>query len=72
MLQVLQAEVVAFTPTAPYKQTPSVISAAVPATVSAPQIQKPPTIVNLGMKDWQKATIIGIVIGVCAIAIDIH
>ncbi len=62
MLKVLQAEVVV-TPTVPYKQTPTVISA------PAQQIQKPSTtIVNPGMKDWQKATIIGGVIGVCAIA----
>ncbi len=74
MLQVLQAEVVV-PPTVPYPtpsaresmQPPTVISAPVPATVSSPQIQ-PPTIVNPGMKDWQKATIIGSVIGVCAIA----
>ncbi|MCJ8281352.1 MAG: IMS domain-containing protein, partial [Rivularia sp. ALOHA_DT_140] len=46
-------------------QTPTLISA--PSEIQA-QPPTPPTIaVNPGMKDWQKATIIGSIIGVCVI-----
>ncbi len=73
MLQVLQTQTVPFPPTIPYISTPSetqdtkpptVISAPVPAPV---QTQPPTIVANPGMKDWQKATIIGSVIGLCAI-----
>ncbi|MGB3641455.1 MAG: IMS domain-containing protein [Rivularia sp. (in: cyanobacteria)] len=77
MLQALQTQAVPFPPTipcipAPSTQPPTLISTApTQAPTAAPTptptlAPAPATVVNPGMKDWQKATIIGAVIGVCA------
>lgn len=71
MLQALKTDVGTIPPTVPYihTETPRVQP---PNIASTPQVQtqlQAPTIVdNPGMKDWQKATIIGSVIGVCIMA----
>ncbi|WP_414619745.1 protein kinase domain-containing protein [Calothrix sp. CCY 0018] len=68
MLQALQTEAIPLPPTVPYIPAPSTQP---PTEISTPAAQTltqaPTTVVNRGMKDWQKATIIGTVIGVCAI-----
>jgi serine/threonine-protein kinase len=73
MLQALQAETVPFPPnvippTIPYLHTPSdKKSVETPTVITTPQVatqpQAPTIAANRGMKDWQKATIIGSVIG---------
>ncbi len=75
MLQALQTQAVNFPPIIPYipapsAEPPTVVSAPTAAPTippTAPPTAASTTVVNPGMKDWQKATIIGAVIGVCAI-----
>jgi len=73
MLLALRPQVIAIPPTIPQPCLPSVTSNLEPPTViSAPlpeiQTQLPTVLVNQRMKDWQKATIIGGVIGVSVIS----
>ncbi len=63
MLQALQTQVIPIPPTVPQISPPTVISTPSPEIKSQP----PTIIVNQGMKDWQKATIIGGVIGMCLV-----
>ncbi len=73
MLQALQAQAVPLPPTIPYIPAPSTQPPTEISTPAAQTLTQAPTaapttaVVNPGMKDWQKATIIGTVIGVCAI-----
>ena len=71
MLQALQEELIPIPPTIiEFPTTSATRDTQPPTEVSAPKMQtQPPTmLIDRGMKDWQKASIIGGVIGVCVIA----
>lgn len=71
MLLALQPQSVKFPPKVPKISLPLTNSAEPPTVISLPssEVQPQPStvLVNQGMKDWQKATIIGGVIGVCIV-----
>ncbi|MEM1393195.1 MAG: IMS domain-containing protein [Cyanobacteria bacterium P01_D01_bin.116] len=71
MLLALQPQAVAIPPTVPDISLPLTNSAEPPTIISLASSESPTQpstiLVNPGMKDWQKATIIGGVIGVCIV-----
>jgi len=72
MLLALQSKIAAISPTINQIYSPPATNNVQPPTVisASPQIQtqQPTTLVNQGMKDWQKATIIGSIIGICIVS----